>query len=157
SSRLLDFPALDIDPANVTEMTQDVTAFNPVQPTPLTMNVESVMPSRFAGRLTIAPTRRLKAEINSSGKPAQNDEEDLPEADETISFAPVTHIADRNGALVVDYAYGRGRVIVLSDPYLVTNVGLRAKDNLQLAINALTGYEGLIAFDEYHQGRGSTG
>jgi hypothetical protein len=56
----------------------------------------------------------------------------------------------------MDYVYGRGHVILLSDPYIVTNAGIRANDNLQLAINILTSYDGLIAFDEYHQGRGIT-
>jgi hypothetical protein len=45
---------------------------------------------------------------------------------------------------------------VLSDPYIVTNTGIRSRDNLQLAINAVTTHDGLIAFDEYHQGRGIT-
>ncbi len=73
-----------------------------------------------------------------------------------MSTAPVVHLADKNGALLIDYAYGRGRVILLSDPYIVTNAGIRANDNLQLAINVLTSHDGLIAFDEYHQGRGIT-
>ena len=50
----------------------------------------------------------------------------------------------------------RGRIVMFSDPYLVTNAGIRSNDNLQLAINTLTLYDGLIAFDEYHQGRGVT-
>jgi hypothetical protein len=66
------------------------------------------------------------------------------------------HIADRSGALLVDYAYGLGRIVVLSDPYIVANGGISLNDNLQLAINTLAGREGLIAFDEYHQGKGIT-
>lgn len=161
SSRMLDFPALDIDPADANDMTRDVTAFNPVQPTRLTHNIESVMPSRFAGRLTIAPAKRPKVQITSPPKPVDpNDAPDVIDVSEDVSDgseAPVIHIADREGGLLVDYAYGEGRVIVLSDPYLVTNSGINKKDNLQLAINTITGYEGLIAFDEYHQGRGATG
>jgi hypothetical protein len=45
---------------------------------------------------------------------------------------------------------------VLSDPYIVTNSGIKLNDNLQLAINTLAGGGGLIAFDEYHQGKGVT-
>ncbi len=45
---------------------------------------------------------------------------------------------------------------MLSDPYIVSNGGIGLRDNLQLAINMLTTTDGLIAFDEYHQGRGST-
>jgi len=74
-----------------------------------------------------------------------------------IYTAPVVHIADNHGALLVDYTYGLGKVIVLSDPYIVSNGGIKLNDNLQLAINAITGRDGVIAFDEYHQGRGVTG
>ena len=66
------------------------------------------------------------------------------------------HIGNRDGALLVDYAYGAGRIVVLSDPYIVTNSGIKLNDNLQLAINTLAADRGLIAFDEYHQGKGVT-
>jgi len=46
--------------------------------------------------------------------------------------------------------------MILSDPYIFSNGGLSLRDNLQLAINLLTSTGGLIAFDEYHQGRGTT-
>lgn len=80
------------------------------------------------------------------------------EEESWTNAAPVAHIADADGALLVDYAYGGGRVVLLSDPYIVTNGGVRLKDNLALAINILGGPQntGLIAFDEYHQGRGIT-
>ena len=45
--------------------------------------------------------------------------------------------------------------MLLSDPYIFSNGGLSLKDNLQLAINLVSTTEGLIAFDEYHQGRGT--
>jgi hypothetical protein len=73
--------------------------------------------------------------------------------------APVFHISDERGALLVDFARGRGRVIVLSDPFIVANGGINRADNLQLAANIITGSgagDGLIAFDEFHQGRGTT-
>jgi hypothetical protein len=66
-------------------------------------------------------------------------------------------MADQKGALLVDYAYGLGRVVVLSDPYIVANGGIALNDNQQLAINALGNREGVIAFDEYHQGKGISG
>lgn len=74
----------------------------------------------------------------------------------TTSQAPVVHISDHNGPILVDYTYGLGRIVVLSDPYLVSNGGIRLNDNLQLALNTLVGVGGLIAFDEYHQGKGVT-
>jgi hypothetical protein len=72
------------------------------------------------------------------------------------SPAPIVHISDTGGALLIDYSYNSGAIVVLSDPYIVTNGGIRLNDNLQLAINTLASREGLIAFDEYHQGKGIT-
>jgi len=163
-SSSLDFPPLDIDPDDASAMTKDVIAYKPVQPTWLTHNVDSVMPSRFAGRLSVLPVTKP---ITKSDAPVVSDPDDvsregLPPAvavpeEADVSPAPVIHVADKNGGLLVDYSYGAGRVIVLSDPYVVTNRGIRLADNLQLAINAVTAHEGLIAFDEYHQGHGATG
>jgi hypothetical protein len=70
--------------------------------------------------------------------------------------APVYHVSDEGGALLVDLARGRGRIVVLSDPFIVANRGISRADNLQLAANIITQAGGLIAFDEYHQGRGAT-
>lgn len=70
--------------------------------------------------------------------------------------APVYHVSDERGALLVDFARGRGRIVVLSDPFIVANRGISRADNLQLAANIITSGGGLIAFDEYHQGRGAT-
>jgi hypothetical protein len=78
---------------------------------------------------------------------------------ESVSPAPVEHLAygpKDNGALLVDYAYGRGRIVILSDPFIVSNAGLNRSDNLLLAANVVSGDGGLIAFDELHQGYGTT-
>ena len=144
SSRELGFPTLDVNPADASQMTKNVTALRPVQPTVLTRGVDTVMPSRFASRLNIT-------------SPADGDEwSDADVERDGIPPAPIVHIADPSGALLVDYSYGLGSIVVLSDPYIVTNGGIRLNDNLQLTINALAGREGLIAFDEYHQGKGIT-
>ena len=73
------------------------------------------------------------------------------------SLAPVAHLADARGALLVDYAYGQGRIILLSDPFIIANGGIARADNLILAVNTIAGASGLIAFDEYHQMRRITG
>lgn len=162
TSRALDFPSFEVDPANAIQMTENVTPLAPVQPTRLTHNVTTVMPSRFASRFTINPAPPpIELPKVTSLPDEEEDEEAAPEVapeenEEEASTAPVVHVADKNGALLVDYVYGNGRIILLSDPYIVTNAGIRSNDNLQLAINALTTYDGLIAFDEYHQGRGVT-
>jgi Domain of unknown function (DUF4350) len=147
------YPGMDDDPGNTAQMTKDVTAMQPVQPTVLTSTIQSVMPSRFASRVQI---------IRGDQDVAEDDFSDDAETshDEEEKFystpAPVVHIGNRDGALLVDYAYGAGRIVVLSDPYIVTNSGIKLNDNLQLAINTLVTGRGLIAFDEYHQGRGVT-
>jgi hypothetical protein len=74
--------------------------------------------------------------------------------------APVVHVLDGRegpGALLVDYAYGSGRIVVLSDPYVVSNAGVNRADNLFLASNVVTGgLKGRVAFDEFHHGYGET-
>lgn len=181
TARTTDFPTFDTDPANGAQMTEDVTALKPVQPTSLTHNVASVLPSRFAARIALTPTEPAPPKVAEKAPTpilgGSDEEDEYYEDEETTGSAteeppppaavpepsvveransPVVHIGDKNGALLVDYAYGLGRVVVLADPYLVTNAGIRSNDNLQLAINTLTLYDGLIAFDEYHQGRGVT-
>jgi len=151
SAREFGFPGFDVNPADTSQMTQNVTAMQPVQPTALTRGIEAVMPSRFASRIDIVPPGEQKT------KPDPNDLGDnMLDQYSTTSPAPTVHIGDRAGALLVDYSYGLGHIIVLGDPYIVTNGGISLNDNLQLAINILTGQEGLIAFDEYHQGKGIT-
>lgn len=81
------------------------------------------------------------------------------EESEPSTPAPVRHLPDGregDGALLVDYAHGEGRVIVLSDPYIVSNAGLKLADNLLLAANVAASGGGPIAFDEYHQGYGAS-
>ena len=171
SSRTFDYPDFDVNPGDAAQMTANVNAVSPVQPTRLTHNVGSVMPSRYAARLTVTPVEpKPPPEGADEDVETEPDSEDFPpifgESEEApappvriaepASTAPVVHLADKHGALLLDYVYGSGRIILLSDPYIVTNAGIRANDNLQLAINVLTSHDGLIAFDEYHQGRGIT-
>ena len=142
-SRQLEFPALEVNPADVKQMTGDVVALQPVQPTVFTQNIESVLPSRFASRMTVVPPQEVQSQTPPFAETTGN------------SQAPVVHIADDKGALLIDYTYGAGRVVLLSDPYIVSNSGIKLNDNLQLALNVLTARDGLIAFDEYHQGKGA--
>lgn len=149
-ARMGPFPGFEVDPGDAKQMTETVTALHPVQPTVMTRNVAEVMPSRFASRLTVvAPDNEAPAEDT-----AFNDDYVNVEPYSDMSPSPIIHIGDGSGALLVDYVYGQGSIVVLSDPYIVTNGGLRLNDNLQLAINMLVYRDGLIAFDEYHQGRG---
>jgi hypothetical protein len=73
-----------------------------------------------------------------------------------ISPAPVVHLTDSRGILMADYRYGQGRIIILSDPFIIANSGINRADNLRLAVNVIAGANDLIAFDEYHHGRAAT-
>jgi hypothetical protein len=146
-------PTLETDPADSQQMTNDVVAFKPVQPTLLTRNIDSVMPSRFASRLSISPVTALDAVTVDASDPDETPAEPTTE----VAPAPVVHMFDDKGALLVDYTYELGRVVILTDPYMISNGGIKLNDNLQLAINIVgAGGDGLIAFDEYHQGKGRT-
>src|ERR1044071_9074120 len=169
SASALELPNTEIDPASSSKMTEGVTALLPVQPTILTSNVQSVMPSRFAARLRIIPPAEIEKGgglgpgpvIRGTGIALRQDEVSEPPPPRALSIpsspVPIVHFADKKGALVVDYSYGAGKVVILSDPYIVSNGGIKLDDNLQLAINAITARDGVIAFDEYHQGHGITG
>jgi hypothetical protein len=151
------FPTLDVNPADATQMTEDVSPVKPVQPTALTRSVNSIMPSRFASRLSIVAPEGERRNLRGIGPVTTHlDDPEEDEEAEAGSPAPIVHMADYSGALLVDYSYGLGSIVVLSDPYIVANGGIKLNDNLQLAINTLVGQGGLIAFDEYHHGKGIT-
>ena len=152
SAHQLDLPALDLDPSDEKQMTDKVTPLSPVQSTLLTEDVKAVLPSRFSARIRIA------ADKPATRKPNRDLSEDQIAEDgkHTASPAPVVHVSDRDGALLVDYSYGFGRITLLGDPFVVANNGIKLADNLQLAINTITSTKGLVAFDEYHQGKGIT-
>jgi len=167
-----EFPSLTVNPGNVGEMTESVKPIRPFQPTLLTQNVESVMPSKFAATISFrgiksnsGPDQSAQAaqslqdgefENEPSPAPEPVGPPSAPDKSTPVSPAPVVHLGNSRGAILVDYPYGNGRIVILSDPYVFSNGGLSLRDNLQLAINLLTTTEGLIAFDEYHQGRGTT-
>ncbi len=75
---------------------------------------------------------------------------------ETVALsAPVVHLTAETRNILVDVPYGSGQIVFLSDPYIITNGGINLVDNAQLVINVIASRDGIIAFDEYHQGYGS--
>jgi hypothetical protein len=167
------FPWSDLDPTDFEAMTRGVKAISPSQPTLLARNVETMMPSRFASAITFS--RLPPAKKNNNAKPAHSvsdnrDEDDGSDSDDEpkieiststanaseVSPAPVANFMDDRGSLLVEYPHGKGRIVLLSDPYIVANNGIKLADNLQLAINVVAGSGGVVAFDEFHQGRGAT-
>ena len=69
--------------------------------------------------------------------------------------APVVHVVGNDRNVLVDIPYGAGEIVVLSDPFVVSNTGIGLVDNAQLAVNMLSAGGGLTVFDEFHQGYGA--
>jgi uncharacterized protein DUF4350 len=165
TTEFIGYPNFNIDPADQKQMTQDVKAARPAQPTLLTRGVESVMPSQFHSEIKFfraakggskdAENADISDRTDEEG-PAHSPGSKSEAASEVIPPAPVVHLSVDEKNLLVDYPHGHGRIVVLSDPFIVANDGINLHDNLQLAINLVTTNNGLIAFDEFHQGRGNT-
>lgn len=160
-----EFPGFDIDPGNQQQMTEGIKPLRPAQPTLLTRDVESVMPSKFFADIRFAAPGKVAGEKTEPAQDPSGEEEigppigpPAPKAEtnsgNSSSPAPVVHLTSSNSVLLLDYPHGRGRIVVLSDPFIVANSGIALKDNLQLAINLVSNADGVIAFDEFHQGRG---
>src|SRR6266699_14673 len=162
ASYLSDYPPPDIDPANTEVMTEGITSIHPVQPTLLTREVQAVRPSRFAAFLTFfrerARTETKTPEHGGSPGTAPPFEAEAPPPPAAspekkaqppliTSPAPVVHLSNDKGAVLTDYPHGAGRIVMLSDPYIVANGGIALEDNLQLAINTVASSQGLIALD----------
>ncbi len=178
TTELLNFPGFGVDPAHPEQMTEGVEPISPVLPTLLTRDVESVMPSKFFSSIKFFTSNgKTKKEANKGATKASDQSGSEGEADDEYvdepppvnsgkgaivdsssggSPAPVVHLTAANTVVLLDYLHGKGRIILLSDPFIVANAGIGLRDNLQLAINLLVSSDGLIAFDEYHQGRGAT-
>jgi hypothetical protein len=180
TTELLSFPGFGVDPAHPEQMTEGIKPLYPVLPTLLTQDVESVMPSKFFSSIkffTASKEAKREAAKHSDESKSENDDmpggEDLDEeptparsgvaptvvvgeSPATGSPAPVVHLTASKTVVLLDYLHGEGRIVLLSDPFIVANGGIGLEDNLQLAINLLSTSQGLIAFDEFHQGRGVT-
>jgi hypothetical protein len=90
-----------------------------------------------------------------SSQTSDEDAEVASNYDEEFLGAPVVHIGSGDRNLLVDVPFGSGQIVFLSDPFITANGGILLVDNAQLAINVVTAGDGLIAFDEYHQGYGT--
>ena len=100
---------------------------HPLQPTPFTRNVGQLDFSAYATGVTI----------------------DSP--------TTVYHLGDDRVAVLADASVGKGRVVTLTDPYVVANNGISKADNAILAVDLFADLpDGAIAFDEYHHGVGAS-
>lgn len=133
-----------------------------MQPTELTRKVRGLALSDFASRMSFhhpAGTDRTNKTDETGSAEAPADPGIMIEKDEDDSLAsldaPVIHLGDKDGAALADFRYGEGRVIFLSDPFVVANNGIARGGNLTLALNILRSMgasERRILFDEFHHG-----
>ena len=136
------FPDFVLDPSDTERMTEGSKALTPEIPTLLTRDVHSVRPSRFAASIKISHLLKVNDKGEATPTPGgkvfsvePESEEDQPdsnrgtvvldkdtpaEAVNKVSSAPVVHASTTKGALLIDYAYGKGRIVLLSDPYIVS-------------------------------------
>ena len=161
-------PKADLLETNPDKLVDEHSDLLIAQPTTVTRHVRGLAISRLATRLTFEPTSTAQTEPSpeaSSGITVRADksteEKDAKEktsneeAWETTLTSPVVHLGDSEGAVLADFDYGAGRVVFLSDPFVVANNGLARGSNLQLALNlveSLGGRKRRIFFDEYHHG-----
>jgi len=129
------------------------------QPTELTRKVHGLAFSNFASRMS------FHNKVDGAGGTAKTDPpDDKGEEKEEYStpalYAPIIHLGDKGGAALADFTYGEGRVIFLSDPFVVANNGIARGGNLTLTMNVLHSMgapERRILFDEFHHGYHSGG
>lgn len=172
---LQNYPTADARSSNPDEMTAGVPLARATQPTTFTAGVDSVLASRFAATIkifTVEETSHAGTAHGNNKKVEDEDYENPPPLpvprtspnsntapSSTVSEAspaPVVHLTDSRATLLADYSYGGGRIVILSDPFIIANGGISRADNLRLAVNVIGGANNLIAFDEYHQGRAVT-
>jgi len=117
---------LNIDDMTVhTERANAKSEVRPLQPTLFTRNVERLALSQHATRVRV----------------------DSREA--------TYHIGDDQAAVLADVQVGKGRMVLLTDQYVVANNGISEADNVIVALNMLAERPGgRIVFDEYHHGYG---
>jgi uncharacterized protein DUF4350 len=71
------------------------------------------------------------------------------------SQSAIYHLGDETAAILADLKVGQGRVVLLTDPFIVANNGIVKADNVILSLNLFAERPaGKIAFDEYHHGYG---
>jgi hypothetical protein len=136
------------------------------QPTELTRQVRGLAFSDFASRMSFHNSAdgagvTVKADPpDDTEEKEEKEEKEKEEEEEDVDlaptlYAPVIHLGDKDGAALADFTYGKGRVIFLSDPFVVANNGIARGGNLTLAMNILRSMGApklRILFDEFHHG-----
>lgn len=160
-------PPWDSPPEELTDSRSDEFI---VQPTALTKGLKGLALSRLAARMKFYPPEPGKSEnggettvapeVSPTPPPSVSTISDDDDDDEMLElYAPVIHLGDKDGAILADFDYGDGRVVFLSDPFVIANNGIARGSNLELVLNLIDSLsEGenntarRILFDEYHHG-----
>lgn len=149
------------------------------QPTELTKDVRGLALSVLAARMRFEPPEISEDEeetptptptptpvptptetpVPASTPTSTEDAESQSEEAEPFLYAPVIHLGDKDGAVLADFQFGKGRVVFLSDPFVVANNGIARGANLTLTMNLVrtlsageNGGQRKIFFDEFHHG-----
>jgi hypothetical protein len=164
----------ETDPARLVDERSDVLI---AQPTELTRQVRGLAVSRMASRMKFREALPVKVpppppppslfgeppapegvpESVKAQPPVMNEADDAANEGGLVAGlpAPVVHLGDSDGAVLADFDYGAGRVIFLSDPFVIANHGIARGANLTLALNlvqSLGGRERQLYFEEYYHG-----
>lgn len=140
-------PFSNLDPSDQKQMTAETRAAKPVQPSIFTKDINAAQTSRFASSVKFE-------RFTETAAPTPTTEEG-EEIESPALTAPVVHLANNEKNILVDFPFGMGRIVFLTDPYIVSNGGINLADNARLGINLVATRDGVIAFDEYHQGYGA--
>jgi len=124
------------------------------QPQPTPYNFYDATPSPSSAKV-----EEEDADVPATPPPAMAPAVTSVQGDEVAGdaafSAPVVHVVGNDRNVLVGIPYGAGEIVVLSDPFVVSNAGIGLVDNAQLAINVLSAGGGIVAFDEFHQGYGA--
>ena len=140
------------------------------QPTELTRNLRGLQLTELAARIKFEPPEIEEDEDESAipspspsptatPAPVTDSSQSTNAPCEPFLYAPVVHLGDKNGAVLVDFKYCEGRLMFLSDPFAIANNGIGRGSNLTLAMNLVralskgeNGQQRKIFFDEFHHG-----
>lgn len=136
-----------------------------VQPTELTRNLRGLELTTLAARIKFElPDIDEDEEESSTPPPPAATPEPTPAAPaeehcDPFLYAPVIHLGDKNGAVLADFRYCKGRLVFLTDPFVIANNGISRGANLMLAMNLVrvlskgeNNQQRKILFDEFHHG-----
>jgi hypothetical protein len=141
------------DPADREQMTHGVAAVRPSQPSVLTQGVNAVQFSRFAEKIELSLQSGGRAASPPMGSDAPPPRAaSLAGGEQGSDIGPFVPISQNGRNYVAEVPFGNGKIVFVSDPYIVSNAGIALADNAIFATELVATQSGSIAFDEYHQG-----